>query len=66
MTIERQSDNLDLQFGANLASFEELAKKIEDLLERTLTREEGKFLVLAGGVLELNRKPLSKAKAGAA
>ena len=47
-------------------SIEELTKKVEHLLERTLTREECKFLVLASGSLESDGKPLSKAKAGAA
>ena len=47
-------------------SIEELTKKVEHLLERSLTREECKFLILASGSLESNRKLLSKAKAGAA
>lgn len=66
MTTQRQSGTLRLQFGVTLVSIEELTKKVEHLLERTLTREECRFLVLANGWLGSNGKPLSKAKAGAA
>ncbi len=66
MTTQRQSGTLHVQFGVTLVSIEELTKKVEHLLERTLTREECRFLVLASGLLESNGKPLSKAKAGAA
>jgi cation diffusion facilitator CzcD-associated flavoprotein CzcO len=66
MTTERQSGTLHFQFGVTRVSIEELTKKVEHLLERTLTREECRFLVLASGLLESNGKPLSKAKAGAA
>ena len=64
MTTQPQSSTS--YFGVTLVSIEELTKKVEHLLERTLTREECKFLVLASGSLESKRKPLSKAKAGAA
>ena len=66
MTIQRHSSTFQLQFGVTLVSIEELTKKMEYLLERTLTEEECKFLVLASGLLESNGKRLSKAKAGAA
>jgi hypothetical protein len=66
MTTQRKSGTLHLQFGVTLVLIEELTKKVEYLLERTLTGEESKFLVLASGSLESNRKPLSKAQAGAA
>jgi hypothetical protein len=66
MTTQRQSGTLHLQFGVLLVSIEELTKKVEHVLERTLTSEECKFFVLASGLLESNGKPLSKAKAGAA
>jgi hypothetical protein len=66
MTTQSQSGTLHVQFGATLVSIEELTKTVEHLLERTLTREECRFLVLASDWLESNRKPLSKAKAGAA
>jgi|HubBroStandDraft_6_1064221.scaffolds.fasta_scaffold300414_1 hypothetical protein len=66
MTTQRQSTTLDLQFGVTLMSIEDLSKKVEHLLERKLTGEECKFLALASGLLESNRKPLWKAKAGAA
>lgn len=66
MTSQTQSGTLHFQSGVTLVSIEELTKKVEHLLERTLTREECKFLVLASGLLESNGRPLSKAKAGAA
>lgn len=67
MTTQTQSSTLHLQSGVTtFVSIEELTEKVEHLLERTLTREERSFLVLANGLLESNGKPLSKAKAGAA
>ena len=42
MTTQRIG-TLHLQFGVTLMSVEELTKKVEHLLERTLTREEYRF-----------------------
>ena len=66
MTTQQQSTTSDVKFGVTLMSIKELSKKVEHLLERKLTGEECKFLALASGLLESNRKPLWKAKAGAA
>ena len=57
---------LHVPFGVTLVFIKEITEKVEYLLERTLTSEEYKFLVLASGSLMSNGKPLSKAKAGAA
>lgn len=64
MTTQRQSSAVNLQFGITLLPIEELTDKVEHLLERRLTSEECKFLVLASESLKGN--PLFKAKAGAA
>lgn len=66
MTTQRQSGTLHSGFGVTRVSIEELTEKVEYVLERTLTTEERKFIVLANGLLESTGNPLSKAKAGAA
>jgi hypothetical protein len=48
-----------------LVCSEELTGKVEDLLDRTLTKEERKFLVLACES-ESNGEPPSQAQVGAA
>jgi hypothetical protein len=49
-----------------LVCSEELTRKVEHLLDRALTKEERKFLVLACGSLESNGEPPSEAQVGAA
>lgn len=64
MTSQKQSVSLQPCLALCFVSADELTSKVEHLLERTLTNEECKFLVLASGLLESNGKPLSRAKAG--
>ena len=66
MTTQKQFASLQPSLALSFVPADEITSKVEHLLERTLTGEERKFLVLASGMLESSGKPLSRARAGAA